>query len=65
MILSAHKKQGHGAKFVCPMSLTKSGFALVLFVNDTDIIHLDMERREDKYKALYELQQSITSWGEL
>ncbi len=65
VILNAHKKRGHGAKFVCPMSLVKSGLTAVLFVDDTDVIHLDMERREDKYEALDGLQQSVLSWGEL
>jgi hypothetical protein len=65
MILNAHKGREHGAKFLCPISLTRSQLSAVLFVDDTDVIHLDMENMEDKYTALHGLQESITSWGEL
>ncbi len=61
VILKVHKRNGHGAKFVCPISLVQSDLAAVLFVDDTDVIHMDMERCEDRYEALEELQRSVTS----
>ena len=64
-ILNAHKLKGHGAKFLCPISLTQSNLATVLVEDDTDVIHLDMTGREDVMDALYGLQQCVTSWGSL
>jgi hypothetical protein len=65
VILNAHKKAGHGAKFLCPISLIRTNQAAVLFVDDTDVIHLDMDQVEDEYEALSGLQRSVTSWGDL
>jgi hypothetical protein len=65
VILNAHKKAGHGATFLCPMSLIRNNLAAVLFVDDTDVIHLDMTRVEDEYEVLNGLQRSVTSWGNL
>ncbi len=65
VILNAHKKAGHGEKFLCPISLIRTNQAAVLFVDDTDVIHLDMDQVEDEYEALSGLQRSVTSWGDL
>ena len=65
VILNAHKREGRGAKFRCPVSLTCSNLAAVLFVDDTDVIHVDMDWVENKYEAMEGLQRSVTSWGEL
>ncbi len=65
VILNAHKKAGHRAKFLCPMSLIRTNQAAVLFVDDTDVIHFDMDQVEDEYEALSGLQRSVTSWGDL
>ena len=43
-ILNAHKRKGHGAQFLCPISLVRSDLAAVLYVDDTDVIHLNMNR---------------------
>ena len=64
-ILNTHKRKGHGAKFLCPISQTQSNLAAVLFVDNTDVIHLDMTGKEYALEALYGLQQSVTSWGRL
>ncbi len=65
VILNAHKHQGHGAKFLCPISLVRSNLSAVLFVDDTDVIHLDMNHKESQLEALEGLQQSVMSWGKL
>lgn len=41
-VLRSHKWKGHGAKFIAPISLIKLNLAAILFVDDTDILHLDM-----------------------
>ena len=40
------KEWVHGAKCVCPVSLAKGGLSAMLFVDDTDVIHLDVEKNE-------------------
>jgi hypothetical protein len=64
-ILNAHKRKGYGAKFLCPISLVRTDLAAVLYVDDTDVIHLDMTKNEDKFEALIRLQESVYNWGKL
>ena len=64
-ILNAHKRKGHGAKFLCPISLVRTNLAAVLYVDDTDVIHLDMTKEEDKLETLHHLQRSVDNWGKL
>jgi hypothetical protein len=65
VILNAHKQWGHGTKFLCPICLVHSNLSAILFVDDTNVIHLDMNRRESHLEALEGLEQSIMSWGKL
>ena len=51
VILGAHKMKGHGAKFVCPVTLAKGELSAILFVDDTDVIHLDTEKNETALEA--------------
>ncbi len=41
-ILRAHKRKGHGAKFLFLISLINSNLVVVLYVDDIDVAHLDM-----------------------
>ena len=43
-ILWCHKRKGYGAKFLAPISLVKIDLAAILFVDDTDLLHLIMEK---------------------
>ncbi len=65
VVLNAHRRRGHGAKFLCPILLVCSNLAAVLFVDDTDIIHLEMTPKESKVEALHGLQESVYNWGKL
>ncbi len=65
VILNAHRRRGHGAKFLCPILLVRSNLAAVLFVDDTDVIHLDMTKQESAVDALHGLQESFYDWGKL
>jgi hypothetical protein len=65
VILNAHRRRGHGAKFVCPILLVRSNLVAVLFVADTDVIHLDMTQQESAVEALHGLQDSVYDWGKL
>jgi hypothetical protein len=63
--LGAHKKKGHGAHFLCPISELKTDLAAILYVDDTDIIHLDMSKDESVADTHAALQASVMSWGNL
>ena len=65
VILGAHKRKGHGAKCVCPVSLAKGELSAILFVDDTDVIHFDMEKIETALEAYAKLQESVESLGNL
>jgi hypothetical protein len=46
VILCAHSKQGHGAMFRCPISGMSSKLAAILYVDTTDVIHLQLDEDE-------------------
>jgi hypothetical protein len=50
VILNAHKRRGHGAKFLCPISLVCSNLLAVLFMDDINLIHFNMNRRESNWR---------------
>ena len=41
-ILGAHKREGHGGQFICPITKMTGHLAAILFVDDTDLIHINM-----------------------
>jgi hypothetical protein len=64
-IINAHKKKGHGAHFICPITKLKSHIAGVIYIDNTDLIHFRMDTQEDTLDTLYKLQEAIVSWGKL
>ena len=64
-MISAHKKKGHGAYFMAPISGQSCHLAGGLFVNDTDLFHLLMNPTESVIEAHGHLQESIINWGNL
>ncbi len=65
VIMHAHKKNGHGATFLCPITGSFSCLSAILFVDDTDVIHFRMDADESALEAHQHLQESILSWGNL
>ena len=54
-IINAHKRKGHGIHLRSPISNKTIHLAGTLFVDDTDVEHLDMnksETREETHNAL-------------
>ena len=64
-ILSAHKEKGHGAHFKCPISNLQGHLAAILFVDDSDIVHIDLRENQTTEEAHALLQESIYNWGQL
>ena len=64
-IIHAHKKEGHGATFLCPITKFHHKVAGILYVDDTDITHLDMSKDETLEETHSALQASINSWSQI
>ncbi len=60
-ILRAHKRKGHGAKFLCLISLINSNLAAMLYVDDTDVVHFNFAWNKTVVEALLHLQGSVTN----
>ena len=64
-IINAHKRKGHGGHFICPISRREGHLAAILFVDDTDFIHIDMNQDQSVHEAHAAMQESIVNWGRL
>jgi hypothetical protein len=64
-MIAAHKCKGHGAHFISPISDISSHIVGGLFVDDTDLVHVDMRVMEMILEALSRLQESVINWGHL
>ena len=65
MILQAHGAKGHGAHFIAPLSQVRSSLSAILYVGDTNLLHLNMDGDETVFKAHAALQRAIKNWGKL
>ncbi len=59
LMIAAHKRKGHGAHLIAKMSETTSHLVGGLFVNDTDLIHLDMRTIKTTLETHAKLQESV------
>ena len=64
-ILNTHRKKGHGGKFVCPISQRTGHLAAILFVDNNNLIHIEMYQDQTAAEAHEDLQESVNSWGKL
>ena len=46
VILRAHGAKGHCAHFMAPMSLVRRSLSAILYVDDTDLLHINMNAEE-------------------
>ncbi len=64
-ILGAHGKKGHGSKFYCPITNLQHHLSAILYVDDTDLLHINLTKDESMDKVHDAIQNSINSWGNL
>ncbi len=64
-MIQAHKRKGHGVHLRCPIMKKSIHLASTLFVDDTDLKHLDCNKTESTADAHLALQESIINWGNL
>jgi hypothetical protein len=64
-ILKVHGKKGHGAKFLCPIAKLTHHLSAILYMDDTDLLHIDLTKDETVDKVHTAIQDSVNSWGNL
>jgi hypothetical protein len=62
-ILGAHGKKGHGTKY-CPISKLKQHLSAILYVDDTDILHINLTE-DESVDEVHSAIQHVNSWGNL
>jgi hypothetical protein len=65
MILQVHGAKGHGAHFIAPMSHVQSSLSAILYIDDTDLLHLNMDSDKTIFKTHLALKCAIKNWGKL
>ncbi len=65
VILRAHGAKGHGAHFMAPMSLIRRSLSAILYVDDTDLLHINMDADESIVEVHAAIQRAIENWGRL
>jgi hypothetical protein len=65
VILRAHSAKGHGAQFIAPMSLVRCSLSANFYVDDTDLLHINMDAVESIYDVHIAIQSAIANWGKL
>jgi hypothetical protein len=64
-VIGAHRKKGHGANFLCPITQLQHHLSAILYDNDTDLLHINLMKNESVNKVHQAIQESVTSWGKL
>ncbi len=65
VILNAHRKKGHGAKFVCLITKLTSHLSAIIYVDDTNLLHINLEEEDSMETVHQAIQASISNWGNL
>ena len=64
-MIRAHRRKRHGTHFTAPISGKSCHLASGLFVNDTDLFHLNMLQPETLEEVHTHLQEAVLNWGKL
>jgi hypothetical protein len=61
--IATHKRKGHGAHFIVPVLEITGHIVEGLFVDDMDLVHVNMQVMETILEAHSWLQESVINWG--
>ena len=64
-MIAAHKRKGHGAHFIAPILDITGHIVEGLFVDDTDLVDVDMQAVKTILEARSQLQELVLNWGHL
>jgi len=59
VILWAHGAKGHGVHFMAPMFLVRRSLSAILYVDDTDLLHINMDTDESIVEVHAAIQRAI------
>jgi hypothetical protein len=65
MILRVHGDKGHGACFLAPLSHMRRSLLAILYVDNTDLLHLNMDMNKSMQEVHAALEFAIENWGRL
>ncbi len=64
-MIATRRRKDYGAHFIAPISRQQGHLIDRLFVDDTNLFHLEMWMNENVFQAHSKLQDSIINWGKL
>jgi hypothetical protein len=64
-MIAAQSRKTFGAHFIAPISGQHGHLTGRLFIDDTNLFHLEMQGNENVFQAHSKLQDSIINWGKL
>ena len=64
-VLRVHGAKGHGAHFLAPLSQVWHSLSAILYVDDTNLLHLNMNTDKSVQEVHETLQRAIENWGQL
>jgi hypothetical protein len=56
---------GHGAKFLCPITQLQHHLSAILYIDDTNLLHINLTKHESINEVHLAIQESVYSWGNL
>ncbi len=64
-IIGAHRKKSHGAKFLCLITQLQHHLSAILYIDDTNLLHINLTKNESINEIHRAIQESVNSWGNL
>jgi hypothetical protein len=64
-IIGAHRKKGYGAKFLCPITQLQHHLSAILYIDNTDLLHINLTKSKSIKEVHRAIQDSVTNWGNL
>ena len=64
-IINSRHRKGHGGHFLCPISRKVGQLAAIIFLYDTDLIHIDIDQDKSVHEAHAAMQESVLNWRRL
>jgi hypothetical protein len=59
------RQKGPWGKFICLVTKLERHLSAILYVDDTDILHIDLTKDEGVDEVHERIQASVNSWGNL
>ena len=64
-LINACGRKGHRAQFVCPITKLEKHLSAIMYVDKTNLLHIDLTKKESVHKVHMAFQRSVNCWGNL